>query len=351
MPTLPAAVLRELTRAVLVAVGTPPATARFVGDSLVDANLAGHDSHGVLLIPLYVEMVRAGQVDPRAQASVVRQHNATATIDGAWGWGQPAMALAAETATALAQGHGLGAAIVGRCHHIGRVAPYVEAIAEAGLIGLAMASAGPAVVPYGGRDRVLGTNPIAWAAPRAEGKAPVCLDIATSVVASGKLQVARSWGYPAPPGAIIDSDGRPSLDPNDFYAGGSLLPFGHHKGFGLSVLAQVLGRGLLGPVTDARPGQRVGNGPFVLAIDVAAFLPLSAFVETVEAQCAEIKGSRPADGFAEVLLPGEPELAHRAERAVAGISVPEATWDELTALAADLGIREASLIPTEREGV
>ncbi|HEY8448136.1 MAG TPA: Ldh family oxidoreductase [Thermomicrobiales bacterium] len=338
MPTVLADTLRDLMRAIFEAVGTPPDTARFVGDSLVDANLAGHDSHGVIRILHYVEMVRAGKVDPRAEPCVVHRFGATATLDANWGWGQPAMMLATETAIELARQYGLGAAVVRRCYHIGRVAPYVETIARAGMIGIATTNAGPAVAPYGARSRVLGTNPIAWAAPRADGKEPICLDIATAAVAEGKLRVARAKGAPAPPGAIVNVEGHPSLDPNDFYAGGALLPFGAHKGSGLSVLVQILGRGLASMDRDQLLSHRGGNGPFVLAIDPAAFGPREAFIEAVEAQCAEITSATPAEGFDAVLLPGEPELAARAERLANGIPVPETTWNELLALAAELGI-------------
>jgi len=338
MPVIDEITLRKLMSALFEAVGTPPDTARFVGDSLVDANLAGHDSHGVIRILHYIEMVRAGKVDPGAQPCVIQRQGATAVLDGAWGWGQPAMMLATETAIDLARRYGLGAAVVRRCYHIGRVAPYVERIAREGMVGLAMASAGPAVAPYGSRSRVMGTNPIAWAAPRAGDREPVCLDIATAAVAEGKLRVARAKGVPAPPGAIVNVDGHPSLDPNEFYAGGALLPFGGHKGSGLSILVQIIGHGLAGIDRAQLMEHRGANGPFVLALNPEAFGVGSTFVEAVEEQCAEISHAAPAEGFESVLLPGEPEMIARAERAKAGIPVPDSTWGDLMRLARELGI-------------
>lgn len=333
--------LRELMRALLVAAGTPEESATFVGDSLVDANLAGHDSHGVIRILHYLEMVECGEVHPAQQPEVRTRSGATAVIDGHWGWGQVSMQLATDTAVELAREFGLGAATVTNSYHIGRVAPYVEQIARMGMIGIATSNAGRAVAPYGGRDRVMGTNPIAWAAPRADGQAPICLDVATSSVAEGKLRVARAKGVSIAPGLILNSEGRPSVDPNDFYQGGALLPFGAHKGSGFSLLAQVIGAGLAGATPDVLSVKRGGNGPFVLAMDIARFRPLDAFLTAVESQADEVHASATAEGFDEVLLPGEPELANRATRIVEGIPIPARTWSDLVALAERMGVAVA----------
>lgn len=338
MPLRPAQDLREMMAEILTAVGTKPEAASFIGDSLVAANLAGHDSHGVIRLLHYVEMVRSGKVHPEVEPVELGRTGATARIDGGWGWGQPAMWLATETAIELASQFGLGAVTVIHSYHIGRVAPYVEAIAQAGMVGMAFANAGPAVAPYGGKDRVMGTNPIAWAAPRADGLAPVCLDVATASVAEGKLRVARARGVPVPPGQIVNAEGQPSIDPNDFYDGGALLTFGAHKGSGFSLLSQILGVGLAGASAAALGERRGGNGPFVLAINVSAFTPLDQFIDAVETTAANVHASAPMEGFNEVLLPGEPEVAIRIQRERDGIPVPDRTWDDLRALAADLGI-------------
>ncbi|MEA2594186.1 MAG: hypothetical protein QOF01_655 [Thermomicrobiales bacterium] len=341
MPILSPETLRDLVRGVLEGVGTPADIAGFVGDSLIDANLAGHDSHGVMRLLLYAETARSGQVDSSARACVTKRSGATAIVDGAFGWGQPAMWLATETAIELAQQFGLGAAVVNRSYHVGRVAPYVERIAQAGMIGIAMANAGRAVAPYGGRARVMGTNPIAWAAPRGDGKPPLCLDVATAAIAEGKVRVAKSKGEPVPPGVIVTVDGLPSQIPDDFYDGGALLPFGGHKGSGLSILAQVIGRGLAGLQPPSPTALRGANGPFVLAINVESFAPFEQFLGEVEAQCEEISGSAPAEGFDRVRLPGEPELENRERRGAEGIPIPDSTWGELVALAEELGVRDA----------
>jgi LDH2 family malate/lactate/ureidoglycolate dehydrogenase len=330
--------LRRLMCALLVAVGTPEATAKFIADSLVDSNLAGHDSHGVIRVIQYLEVVRQGALDPAAEPFVVSRSGATVCIDGGWGWGQPAMQLATAESIALAREFGIALATVDRCFHVGRVAPYVETIARHGMVGLAMVSAGPAVAPYGGRSRVMGTNPIAWAVPRAESREPIALDIATAQVAEGKLRVARAKGLPVAPGTIVDLDGHPSIDPKDYYDGGALVAFGGHKGSGLSILAQLLGMGLAGLSPDRIAGHRGANGPVVIAIDVSRLTPLETFRESVEQQAEAILGSIAADGFEEVLLPGDPEIRERARRLGEGIPVDERTWQNLLDIASDLGI-------------
>jgi LDH2 family malate/lactate/ureidoglycolate dehydrogenase len=342
MPDVAASTLHRLACDLLRTVGTDPESARTVADSLINANLAGHDSHGVLRLPAYLNGVRQGHLNPAAAPSLLSVSGATAIVDAADGWGQPAMWLATSAAIDRAREHGLGAAVVRRCYHIGRVAPYVEAIANEGMVGLAMANAAPAVAPFGGRARVMGTNPIAWAVPRAEGSPPVSLDVATSGVAEGKLRVARANGFPVPVGNIVDREGRASTDPGDFYAGGALLPFGAHKGSGFSLLAQFIGRGLAGMDPSAYDGPRGVNGPFVLAMDIGRFTDLDHFRAEAEAQCAVVTGSQPAEGISEVLLPGEPELATREIRERNGIPIADSTWDELLALAREHGVMLAN---------
>ena len=338
VPDLPASALHRLACDLLEAAGTDPASARIVADSLIDANLAGHDSHGVLRLPAYLQGAEQGHVRPDASPALISESGATAIVDGRHGWGQPAMWLATHAAIDRAREHGLGAAVVHHCYHIGRVAPYVEAVAREGMIGEAMANAAPAVAPFGGRARVMGTNPCAWAVPRAEGKPPVCLDIATAGIAEGKLRVARAKGFPAPAGNLVDREGRATTEPGDFYAGGALLTFGGHKGSGLSLLAQFIGRGLAGMDPSAYDGPRGINGPFILAIDITRFTDLDHFRAEAEAQCEAVTCCAPAEGVEAVLLPGEPELATRVIREREGIPVPETTWSELEALARQHGV-------------
>lgn len=338
MPNVPAADLRRLATELIAAIGTPEDLAQSVSESLINANLAGHDSHGVLRLTGYIAAARAGDVEVAARPEVTRVDRATARIDGCWGWGQPAMWLAAETVLARATEHGVGCTVVNRSYHVGRVAPYVEYLARQGMVGIAMANAGPAVAPFGGKQRTLGTNPFAWAVPRGAGTEPLSFDIATAAIAEGKLRVALSKGLPVAPGLLVTQEGLPTITPDDFYAGGAILPFGGHKGSGISLLAQVLGLGLAGLDTASFSGPRGANGPVIIAIDIQPFSDLGQFGEAISALGERITACPPAEGVERVLLPGDMEIATRAEREAAGVPVPESTWGQLTDLAAELKV-------------
>jgi LDH2 family malate/lactate/ureidoglycolate dehydrogenase len=338
MLIVPADQLRRIAKDILQAAGTPADLAAVVGDSLVEANLSGHDSHGILRLPGYVSFVRKGDVQPAARASVTHRDRATGRVDGAWGWGQPAMQLATATAIELAEAHGVGCVAVNRCFHIGRIIPYVESVASAGYIGIGVSNAGPAVAPHGGRRRMLGTNPFGWAVPRGHGKEPLSFDIATAGIAEGKLHHARARGKRVAPGLLVTADGRPSVDPNDFFGGGAILPFGGHKGYGVNLLAQVLGCGLAGMDTSRFEGPAGANGPVIIVIDIRPFVSQERFKDEVDALCARILASPPAEGVEAVLLPGDQATAKRREREAGGVPVPKATWSHITAVAGELGV-------------
>jgi uncharacterized oxidoreductase len=338
MPVVDHQQLRPFGTSVFEAVGTPCDIAAFVADSLVDANLAGHDSHGVLRLPGYCGSLRAGDIIPDARCALLQRDRSTAIVDGSLGWGQPAMHLAARTVIDLARECGLGAVAVRNCYHVGRVSPYVETVARAGMIGIAMSNAGPGVAPFGSRQRVLGTNPFAWSMPIGADDDVLTFDIATAAIAEGKLRVARAQGKRVGADMLVDANGQPTDDPDDFFEGGAILPFGGHKGNGISILAQMLGRALAGMDTTGFDGPRGANGPVILAIDPTCFTTPAEFRSEVAAQAALIAHSTPAEGFSEVLLPGEIERRTANERRVHGIPVPATTWAELAQLADSLGI-------------
>ena len=206
------------------------------------------------------------------------------------------------------------------------------------MIGIAMSNAGAAVAPYGGRDRVLGTNPFAWAMPRGEGQEPLSFDIATAGIAGGKLLVARDKEQEIGPGLLVDAQGAPTQDPNDFFAGGAILPFGGHKGNGITILAQMLGRALAGMGATGFNGPAGANGPIIIALDISAFSALDRFADEVNLQGDLITKSAPAEGFDEVLLPGDIELRTKRERMANGIPIPDATWSAIATLATELGV-------------
>jgi len=330
--------LKRLGQAILEAVGTPEDLAAIVAGSLVDANLAGHDSHGVIRLTSYVAGVRSGQVQPGARAVVESLGDACARVDGAWGWGQPAAHIATDTASKLARANGVGLVTVGRCNHIGRLGEYVEDLSRAGQIGLMTCNSPPAVAPYGGYTRLLGTNPIAWGAPRSPGKPPIVVDFATASIAEGKLRIAHANGSKAPLGAVVDKSGQPTTDTAAFYDGGALTTFGGHKGFGLSVMAELMAGMLSGTGLSSDPDYSNGNGTMLLAIDVGRFLPASDFMEQADALDRRLHAAPTAAGFNAIQMPGEPEWRSRAERTSEGIPIAGATLRAINDLAQELGL-------------
>ena len=332
--------LERVSASLLEAVGTPQDLAAVVASSLVDANLAGHDSHGVIRLTSYIANVRSGQVHPASRPAAETLGGGCARVDGAWGWGQPAARLATGTAGALAREHGVALVTIGRCNHIGRLGEYVETLTHAGLMAFMTCNARPAVAPFGGYTRLLGTNPVAWGAPRSSGEPPLVVDFATASIAEGKLKVAHAAGKNAPKGAVVDRDGRPTVATADFYDGGALTTFGGHKGFGLSVMAEVLGGILSGAGASSVPGFDGGNGTAIVAVDIARFVPEPEFVARVEAFAGVLHGAPRAPGFDEILTPGEPEWRSRKTRSEEGVVVPEATLLAISELTNELGVRD-----------
>lgn len=341
MPTFNADLLRDLTTALFEAVDTPHAAAAFIADSLVASDLAGHASHGVIRCPQYLEVVDLGFIDPVVAPEVVSIDGATVKIDAKFGWGQPAMQLATEQTLALAKSFGIAIGVVENAYHIGRVAPYVEEVAREGMIALALANVGPGVAPYGGRTRVLGTNPIAWAVPGDDPDHPYCADIATSQIAEGKARVALTTGTTVPFGSIVDLDGNPSENPQDLYDGGALTAFGGHKGSGFSVLVSLLGHGLAGATPERLLERHGGNGPVIVVIDPARFRPLDEFLAATSEEAARVRAATPAEGFTEVLMPGDREQRLRARGVQDGCEIDPVTWEKLVEEARRFGLPES----------
>jgi uncharacterized oxidoreductase len=337
MPTVPVPQLRRFAHDLIAALGTDADIAELVAGSLVEANIVGHDSHGMLRLPWYAQQAQSGQVRPAERPALLSAVGATARVDGRLGWGAPAAQLAAETAIGLARTQGVGAVTIINGNHIGRVGAYVETIAQAGMVGITLCNASPAVSPFGGYGRLMGTNPFAMAAPGAPGAPPLVLDFATSSVAEGKLRVARAQGNAVAPGLLRDVEGRATQDPGDFYAGGALETFGLHKGSGMSLMIELLARGL-GGVDPTLPGNNGFNGALVIALDIAAFAPAPQFTGAAERLAAQIAATPPLAGVERVLQPGEPENITRARRLAEGVPLADQTWDALAELAAQLGV-------------
>ncbi len=336
--TLSASQLHGFCLGLLQALGTPDDLSQVVAEALVGANLAGHDSHGLVRMPAYAQRVRDGKVHPDARASVVRRRGATASVSAHRGWGQPAARLAADTAAELAREHGVGAVVLQESPHVGRLGDYAERIARAGQLSMVVTNAWVNVAPFGGRDRRLGTNPIAFGIPRASEQPPIVSDFATSVVAEGKLQVARAYGRSVPPGTIVDSDGRPTEDPNAFYDGGALLPAQGYKGYGLAVAIEALGGALSGMAPAMLSEYGDGNGMFVLALSIGEFVGSEQFVSQVEQMAEALTGAPTAPDAEEIVLPGDVELRTAEQRTRDGVPIPRQTWDAVVALADELGV-------------
>jgi len=343
MPVLSIEHLRQVGAAIFASAGAPPEAANVVAKLLADANAVGHDSHGVIRIPQYISTIEKGEIVPHAEVEVVRQTTAAAVLDGHWGFGQVVMNQAVEMSLERAGNCGVAAITVKNANHIGRLGSYVEHIAEANMIGLLCANshgAGAGVAPWGGIAGRLGTNPLAGGWPDGEGGALV-LDITTSVVAEGKVRVKRNRGEPVPEGWIIDAAGRPSTDPADFYdePRGSLLPFGGlmgYKGYGLGVVVELLSGALSGAGCARGRNARIGNGCFLLVIDIGRFQPFAEYAAQVRAFADYLRSSPKAEGVDAVLLPGELEKQER-QRRQAGVAIEEETWRQILDCAQRVG--------------
>jgi LDH2 family malate/lactate/ureidoglycolate dehydrogenase len=337
MPTFAADRLIRIGSDLFAAAGTPRDVADLVATSLVDSNLAGHDSHGVVRIPQYLGQIQSGDVLPAERPQIRRDGPTAIQVDGRWGFGQLSARFATELAVERAKQSQMAAVAIGRCNHVGRLGEWSELAAASGLLCLVTScyGSGPyAAAPFGGAARALSTNPLSFAAPTGDGDRAL-VDFATTVVAEGKIRVARAKGTQLPPGAILDSQGRPSTNPEDYYAGGVLLPFAGHKGYGLAVMVELISVALGG--ADGLDSKRAA-GTVILCIDPGAFRPADEYLETATRFKQRLLGVPPAQGFDRVLMPGDPEQNMRRERREQGIPVPDATWEAIGAAARERGV-------------
>jgi uncharacterized oxidoreductase len=346
-PTLvPHGRLRDLGIQVLVAAGADQADARIVVDHLVDANLAGHDSHGIGMLPQYVRAISRKLLDPRAHAAVEDRGGPILAVDGQRGFGQLVGREGTAAGIARASSLGLAAVALRNAFHVGRVGTYAEQAAAAGLVSIHFVNVvghAPLVAPFRGSDRRLMTNPFCVGVPGKGGKAAVLLDFATSRVALGKVREARARGDQVPEGNIIDAKGRPATDPGALLdePRGALLPMGDHKGSGLGLVCELLGGAVTGggilskvPFADGM----IGNNMLSILLDPAKLPGGAGLAADVDATVAYLKSSPPADPSLPVLVAGEPERAYRAEREAKGIPVAAGVWDDLVAEGKNVGV-------------
>ncbi|MCP5149892.1 MAG: Ldh family oxidoreductase [Ectothiorhodospiraceae bacterium] len=335
--------LEAFAAAVIEAAGASAEEARIVAHHVVDANLAGHDSHGLAQLPDYVGRIRKGHIVPGAPIVTVRETSTTTVIDGNWGFGFVVSELAMRTTIDKARRHGVAATTVFRQGHVGRVAYYPLMAAEADLIGMMTADSGrspKAVAPFGGREPRLGTNPICMAVP-SDLDGPFFIDMATSACAVGKLKLAMDKGQPIPEGWLIDAQGRPTTDPHDYDRGGVVLALGGpegHKGYGLSAMVEVLSGVLTGLGFGVEPTGRHNDGCFMAAFDVGAFRDLAEFKREVRDFAEYLRSTPPAEGFDRVYYPGEIEHDNATRRRREGVELAAGTVDRLGKLAAELSV-------------
>ncbi|MGF6526662.1 malate/lactate/ureidoglycolate dehydrogenase [Variovorax sp. PvP013] len=356
-----ASVLRAHCAGILEAAGSSAGEAAQVADNLVLANLSGHDSHGVGMLPRYVDAVAEGGLVPGASAAVTLDIGTLLALDGRRGYGQIVGVQAMELGIARARAHGSCIFTLAQAHHLGRIGHFAEMATAQGLVSMHFVNvlSRPVVAPWGGGDGRFGTNPCCIGVPLA-GAEPFVLDFATSRVAQGKMRVAYNKGERVPPGYLIDERGRPTDDPGVVVvpqrdpadAGddasppgsglfGALMTFGEHKGYGMAVACELLGGALTGGGTWHRPAdaaRSVYNGMLTVLIDPARLGTQAAFAQEATAFVDWLRRSPPGEGHEAVRIAGEPERAARQARAQAGIELDDATWTEIVAAGAKVGV-------------
>jgi uncharacterized oxidoreductase len=336
MPTIKPDVLVSAISEIFLALRVPSDAARVVAKHLVDADLCGVSSHGIIRVPQYVEAVEAGRVVADARLVIEHETVSAVRLDGGNGFGQVMARGAMEIAVERAGRTGAAVVTLHNCGHTGRIGAYTEQAARRGMAALMMVNSGGCgqwVAPFGGAAGRLATNPLSLAVPTEAGD-PLLVDIATSVAPEGKIRTKLAAGQPIPLGWAVDHRGEATTNPADLYGPprGALLPFGGHKGFGLSMLVDALAGGLSGAgcCTDA-DGPLAGqtDGVLMLAINVAAFCRPAEFLQMIQRQIAHVKSAPPSAGTVEILVPGELEGRTRRQRLRDGIPVEESTWKQL----------------------
>jgi uncharacterized oxidoreductase len=341
--------LERLVSDIFAAAGCGRAEHERIARYLVEANLVGHDSHGVIRVPSYIEWLRAGKVIANQSLKVVFENDALAVVDGQFGFGQVMGEEATRLAIAKAGRHGIAAVALNNSGHLGRIGDWAHMAARAGKVSLHIVNTsggGILVAPFGGNERRLSANPIAAGVP-VQGGEPIVVDISTCTIAEGKIKVAFNQGAAVPEGAIVDGQGRPTTDPKAFYASppGAILPLGGHKGYCLSVLAEILAGALGGGGCSHFGVDRVSNNMFSVMIDPAFLRSSQDFSAEIERFIAHVKSSRTAAPDGEILMPGEPEARTRARRLHDGIDLDAMTWGQIVAVAESLGLNVATAAP------
>ena len=344
--------LPHLTSAIRLMVGgfgSLDAELEAVASNLIDANLTGHDSHGIGMLPRYADSFLEGGLKANAQVRIVRDEGSLLRLDGEAGFGQVIGAQAMALGIARAQASGSCIVALGNAHHLGRIGAWAEQVAAAGLVSLHFVNviSRPIVAPHGGADARFGTNPFCAGVPLT-GRAPVILDFATSMIAQGKTRVALNKGEQVAADCLIDDQGRATREPRYSVIPpfGALLTFGAHKGYGLALMAELLGGALAAGMTQRAPDsgkKRVLNGMFSVLLDPAMLGERAAFEHEALAFLDWVQASPPREGFGAVQVAGDAERASRARRSAEGVPVDAITWGEILAASGRLGVDPAAV--------
>jgi uncharacterized oxidoreductase len=346
MPTLAPHALKAVTLLIARRMGSEAAEAEEVADHLVRANLTGHDSHGVGMLPRYVQLLHDGLLVPNQTADTVLDAGALLVIDARRGCGQRMAADAVRRAIARARELGACVLALRNASHIGRIGTYAELAADAGCAFTAFVNVADhhdIQATWQAAEPRLGTNPFCAGVPGPEGQ-PVLLDMATTTIAAGKVRVAYNKGVPVAGGCLIDAAGKPTNDPAGFIRdhAGALRSFGTHKGSGLAVMCEIMAAAVAGGQGSFHdPKGGILNSMLATVIDLSKLGDPAAIAGDVRAVKEYVKSARPAPGFADVLVPGEPERRHAAQRLEQGIEVDDTTWRDIRAAAESLGITAA----------
>jgi hydroxycarboxylate dehydrogenase B len=344
MKIFPADYLRQTGIRLFLAYGAPASEAEILVDNLVEASLMGLESHGVTRFIHYMDDVANGKIVPGAPVRIVKETSTTAIVDCGFNFGPVAAARMVEIVCLKARSANLACTVSQNCHHVSRLGSYVQKIAEQDLIGIAWANSskhGHFVVPFGGREGRLATNPIAYGVPTLQGP-PLVLDMATSMISEGKIRVLMHAGKPIPDGCVLKADGIPTDDPVEWYGPpkGTILPFGSpdlgYKGFGLGLFVEIMAGILAGNSTST--DYPYVNGLCLLAVNPDAFCGLDRLKELISDLTGYMSSTPAAEGFTEVVMPGELDFRSLERRKQEGIPLPETTWTQIQTAARRVGI-------------
>ena len=345
MPTIPAAELTSYATRLLSAGGLAGEEAALVARSLVSANLRGHDSHGVMRIPYYLDAAKKGEVVADAKFEVLRETNSLVAADGHWGFGQTQATRLMQRLIDKVQDEAVVVGTLVRSSHIGRLGEYCEQAAAAGLVSLVMVNTHGCtrrVAPPGGKAPRLGTNPIAFGVPN--GDELLLLDFGTSATAEGKVRVKKIGGQQCPDGWLLDCEGQPTTDPSTLYGTppGTILPMGGnqgYKGFGLGLMVEIFAGALSGGVCIREvPVNQNGNCVFMQVLNPAVLGGVEHFQEEVRNLASFMRSCPTVPGVSEISLPGDPERRLFAERSARGVPFDDGNWGQLLKLGQELGV-------------